>query len=275
MVDEKLNHLYMPSNFTGEDGKQVLANFIVKEEKLYKDFFSQHLTNEIRYGQDEAQVVDIYGKVEKKLFLSIHGGYWMEGSRQYGISPVVPFFEKGWAVGSVGYKLAIDGYGLKSTIEDAIQAVQKVLEVYPGLTDIVIGGHSAGGYLCWKVAAALKSAKIRGVIALAPIFKIKELTETEVGLAIGLKKDDFIQLDCRVDEWNGLNIAALFMVGTNESPPFKEQLMDMVQELQSRNQEVRSKHKIFDGSNHFSLVWNIALKDSAENKTIRDFIDSL
>lgn len=52
-----------------------------------------------------------------------------------------------YAFASVGYGLSTEGRTLTETVEDVVNGVDFILKLYPNVSNVLVGGHSAGAHL--------------------------------------------------------------------------------------------------------------------------------
>jgi acetyl esterase/lipase len=90
------------------------------------------------------------GKGKKPTLLHIHGGGWVEGSKDQIVLNLLPYIFRDWVVISINYRLA-DEAKAPAAIDDCLAALQWVhnnAEKYDIDTNrIVLSGGSAGGHL--------------------------------------------------------------------------------------------------------------------------------
>jgi acetyl esterase/lipase len=96
-----------------------------------------------------------------KTLVWIHGGNWVGGSKEASLLSLLPFFQMGWNVVNVDYRL-LDVAPAPAAVEDSRCAVRWVIEhakdynIDPAR--MVVSGNSAGGQLALMVGMAPASA---------------------------------------------------------------------------------------------------------------------
>jgi acetyl esterase/lipase len=84
------------------------------------------------------------------LLLYIHGGGWVQGSKEGSDLALLPWIEQGWAVANVGYRLGPVAQA-PAAVEDcrcALRFLRENAATYKiDPARIVVSGHSAGGHL--------------------------------------------------------------------------------------------------------------------------------
>jgi len=90
------------------------------------------------------------GKGKKPTLLYIHGGGWVEGSKDERALNVLPYVYRDWVVISINYRLAKDAKA-PAAVDDCLVALEWIYanaDKYDIDTDrIVVSGGSAGGHL--------------------------------------------------------------------------------------------------------------------------------
>jgi acetyl esterase/lipase len=85
-----------------------------------------------------------------KTMILIHGGGWVNGSKDASTLHILPYLEMGWSVVNIGYRLARTSLA-PAAVEDCRCALRWVAsharEYNFDTSKIVITGHSAGGHL--------------------------------------------------------------------------------------------------------------------------------
>lgn len=114
---------------------------------------------DVGYGDDPEQRLDLYLPAEPfaPVIVFVHSGGWISGGREAVPSMVLRFVERGYAVASIGYRLAPD-HPFPASVEDVKRAIRwlRVFSQEEGLIDgdrIVAFGTSAGGHIAAMVAA--------------------------------------------------------------------------------------------------------------------------
>ncbi|MDW3219632.1 MAG: alpha/beta hydrolase [Acidimicrobiales bacterium] len=114
---------------------------------------------DVPYGPDPEQQLDVYlpARDHAPAVVYLHAGGWVAGGKEHLPDMVLRFAELGYAVVSVGYRLAPD-HPFPAPVEDVKRALRwvKVMGEETGAIDgdrIVLYGASAGGHLAAFVAA--------------------------------------------------------------------------------------------------------------------------
>ena len=127
------------------------------------------LTN-LPYGKGDRNVYDLYLPAKGKsnaLMLFIHGGSWMSGNKEDMEWAAHRYVQEGYVTATINYsrlgndKTVIDGHPTEPSIASmiteiymAVQAIKdKCKELKCPLTQMAIGGYSAGGHLAMLYTA--------------------------------------------------------------------------------------------------------------------------
>jgi acetyl esterase/lipase len=162
----------------------------------------------VSYNTESWGKIDIIhgtGGVEQGVIVWVHGGAWISGSRDFSEIPfyVTALLAKGWSIASVGYPSALSSSAVQM-VQSVQQAVSFVREnaATLGLNDraIVLGGHSAGG---WLAAMAAYNGGLTygvdGVIAFAaPLDLVALSRNTKPLYGFTLASLTNVLLDCAV-----------------------------------------------------------------------------
>jgi len=127
------------------------------------------------------------GKAKRPGVLAIHGGGWVNGTKEGVVANLVaPWVEKGFVVANVEYRLAKAALG-PAAVQDALAAAEwfrkNAAKYNVDPKRIVVTGSSAGGHLALMVAMANKSAglgptgKVAAVVNFWGITDVIEQTE--------------------------------------------------------------------------------------------------
>ncbi|WNY24902.1 alpha/beta hydrolase [Methanolapillus millepedarum] len=127
--------------------------------------------SDIHYGPDARNTMDIYlpdsaenmtGDVP--AFVYIHGGSWIEGSKEEGEGYAKGLNSNGYAVISINYRYLsddVDGCDIMDDVDLAMKWIQENGDDYHIRTDkIAVGGDSAGGHLAMLYAYSYKNPPV-------------------------------------------------------------------------------------------------------------------
>lgn len=114
----------------------------------------------VAYGQDPAQMLDVYLPAEAKnapIIFMVHGGFWRAGDKKGVVQQKASYFlSKGYIFISTNYRLRDDVFP-NAQAHDVAAAIQYTLHNAPEWggdpNKLVVIGHSAGAHLAALLAA--------------------------------------------------------------------------------------------------------------------------
>jgi len=123
--------------------------------------------------------LDVYQRrgatTPQPTLIFMHGGFWAAGSKEASLMSLVPWFELGWNVVNVEYRLARVALA-PAAVEDCLCALRYLAaqaKTYNiDLNRLVTSGESAGGHLSLTTAMIPESAGLDRECAGAPLPKI-------------------------------------------------------------------------------------------------------
>jgi acetyl esterase/lipase len=121
-------------------------------------------------GQE--QKLDVYRRRDvntpQKTLVFYHGGGWIAGTKEAALMSLVPWFEMGWNVVNVEYRMARVAEA-PAAVEDALCALRFVVnqaKTYNiDTAKIVVSGESAGGHLALAAGMIPTSASMTNICA--------------------------------------------------------------------------------------------------------------
>src|ERR1700722_7372882 len=136
--------------------------------------------------------LDIYQRrgqtTPQPTIVFMHGGFWAAGSKEGSLMSLMPWFEMGWNVVNVEYRLARVGPA-PAAVEDCLCALRYVAlqaKTYNiDLNRLVLSGESAGGHLSLTTGMIPESAGLDRECAGAPLPRVAAIINwygiTDVG----------------------------------------------------------------------------------------------
>ncbi|CAJ0960830.1 unnamed protein product, partial [Mesorhabditis belari] len=240
---------------TGKTPEEVIDKFLTTLGEYLKKNESNFPMEEIEYGEAANQKIDVWGRVDEKIFVYIHGGFWMEGDRKYATSMVERLAKLGISVACVGYEFATSKHTLDFLVQEIVIAVQKLLHTYPK-SRFIIGGHSAGAHLAFKALASIKfEPRIEKLVLFCGVYELEGLIETYVAKTIGLTPLLAKECECRAEELNGWKGRILMLDALHDSPPMLEAQKVVHRKLKSLG--IGVKRETIPDSDHFSIIENL------------------
>uniref|UniRef100_A0A1I7V0D1 Abhydrolase_3 domain-containing protein n=1 Tax=Caenorhabditis tropicalis TaxID=1561998 RepID=A0A1I7V0D1_9PELO len=236
-----------------------------REENLKNDKTVSR-EEDIEYGKEENQKIDIWGKVEDKLLIFIHGGYWIEGDRKTCLTPAYCSLNSGFAFASIGYGLAKNGRPLTETVDDVVKGVEFLLMKYPNASKVIIGGHSAGAHLAVQAVSRIRDTRFHGLLLFSGCYFLEELVGTEIGNDINLTPEQAKVNSCNLSELDGLILRNLVILGLQEAP----KLIEQNREFAEKRKE--SKLAEFPESGHYTIMTNLMDETSGEYLAMNNYL---
>ena len=164
----QLDYDYSPSK-SAKNAMKIMDEWLVSSQNFINNYPNLILSN-IAYGDHDRSFVDIFPAKHKtkKTIIFIHGGFWHKLSKDYFAYLSENFLKANYNFCTINYSLCPQAT-LDDIINDCALAIQKIKQVLDiDNQDIILGGHSAGGYLA-SLFPAKKAFLISGVFDLRPI----------------------------------------------------------------------------------------------------------
>ncbi|WP_343081847.1 alpha/beta hydrolase [Ostreiculturibacter nitratireducens] len=193
----------------------------------YREKLGQRARTGLRYGPGPKHWFDLFlpDAAPKGLVVFIHGGYWLRFSPSDFSHLSAGPLARGWAVAMPAYTLAPAAHIPEITME-ILRALPAMAAEVEG--PIVICGHSAGGHLAARMAAASVAlpdnvaGRLQRVVPISPVGDLRPLMHTAMNADLGLDAADALaesptlmppRRGARVHVW----------VGGDERPAFLDQ----------------------------------------------------
>jgi arylformamidase len=224
---------------------------------------------DIRTGEHKREVLDLYRAANPRgTFVFIHGGYWRAFSKLETSWVAEGFVDRGYSVALMNYPLCPE-----VTLAVLIESVKRSFAVLINrvLNDaergaIVVGGHSAGGYLTAAFVATdwtrygLPARPFHGAVPISGIFELKPLIPTSMNEAIRLDAASAEQLTLTTARPR-VQVPVAFVVGGEESEEFHRQSAAMARAWAALDPKVVD----IAGANHFTVIDGLAQPGSELN----------
>lgn len=146
-----------------------------------------HATNQYRVIPDVTYLtasnvelkLDVYQRIDvttpQPTVIHMHGGFWVGGSKETGVMGLMPWFDMGWNVVDVEYRLGRQALA-PAAVEDCLCALRFIndqAKTYNIDTSrIVVTGESAGGHLALSLGMIPASAGLDLQCAGTPLPKV-------------------------------------------------------------------------------------------------------
>ncbi|XP_022246952.1 kynurenine formamidase-like [Limulus polyphemus] len=268
-IDQDLEHQYSCSRwskrFTPDDIINNYFSCIANESRKVKKEIDCKL--DIRYGPRLREKMDVFGlhnlPLEAPIFVFLHGGYWVIGSREDSSVYVSPLHHCGIICITVGYNLAPE-----VTIDVIIDGVRNAvnfilwLAALRGSKGVYLCGHSAGAHLiatCMSsnVNAIPNTHMVKGLFLLSGIYDLRPLVKTTFGLKalitsnLAVENSPLLLLKEMAQNLD-ISCQVLVIVADCDSPSFKLQAEQYVKGLQSNGISV--EYQVIPENDHFSII---------------------
>lgn len=247
--------------------------FDAKVEKIYDGLKCSKMEKEedIPYdSKGHLTKIDIWGSQKtEKVFIMIHGGYWLFGNRKKCLAVVEVAHKLGYTVVSVGYDYANKDHPLSKTIEETINGIKFALTKFENAEKVVIGGHSVGAHLAFQAATQIKDPRISGVYLSAGIYKLQELIFTTYGQDLGLTVEEADYCSCDYQLLKGAKYPILIVNCKLESPKLYEQNVELSKYV------TNAQYKEYANDDHFTILTELANDESVIYADFFNFLHSI
>jgi arylformamidase len=220
---------------------------------------------DVPYGSNPREVLDLFRPAAPKgTFVFIHGGYWRVFSKA----------EFSWvadALGPSGYTVALINYPLcpEVTVLEIAACCRRAMAALWGKLDareranVVISGHSAGGYLTGSAfatdwtALGLPATPFTGGLSISGVFELDPLVHTSMNELIRFTPEtaratSIEQAPARV------KAPLVFAVGGLETPEFHRQS----EQQAARWADLPSTVASIPGRHHFDVIEELRIEGS-------------
>ena len=237
---------------------------------------------DLPYGESTRAKLDLFlpAAEEPPLVIFIHGGYWQTMGRS-------DFSFIARELVALGAAVAIPGYDLcpgvrldriAGQMQHALLWLSRNAPEYGvNASRIHLCGHSAGGQLIamllatdWeKIAPEFESLSLHSGLSISGLFDLEPLIHTVINDALELDLESarrnspiLVPPNCRVP--------LLLAVGADESPEFHRQSREFAEAW--GGQGVPARYESIEGLNHFTMVEQLALPESALLRWLLDLM---
>ena len=258
---------YNPRTTVANAG-EIIPDWKIRAERTRTKF---NFDSDISYGPHPREVLDFYSAPGAKgTLIYIHGGYWRMLSKVETSWVADGFVEHGASIALINYPLCPEatlGDIRDSTIRSFVHLYKNVLND-DERNNIVVAGHSAGGYLAALHLATdwtkfgLPKNPFSGVIAISGIYDVAPLMQTTMNADIGITEDSALALNLMTADIHS-QAPIVFVVGGDEPQEFHRQAADQAKAWAAS----ASKILTLDGTNHFTVIDSLATRGSELNKT--------
>lgn len=270
---DEMTRLFSPSCWvSGKTRDEVMNEFFSGIQQAYDSLDKDQTIPrrvDLVYGEEENQKIDIWGEVNDKLLVFIHGGYWAAGTRKDCLTPVRCCLNSGFAFASIGYGLATNGRSLTESVEDVVEGVDFILAKYPNASKVIVGGHSAGAHLAVKTVSRLRNPRIQGMLLFSGCYFLEKLVGTEIGNDINLTPAQAKLNSCDLSQLDELELKNFVVLGLQEAPKLVQQNQEFVEKLKE------SSIAEFPYSGHYTIMTNLLSELSGEYLAVTSFLGKI
>ncbi|XP_055904129.1 kynurenine formamidase [Eupeodes corollae] len=254
----------------------IMNSFVkihIEETQRVRKVYKHRL--DVSYGDTAMQSMDIYFKDQESntpIFVYIHGGYWIELTKEESGICVEPLVERGYRVVVMDYDQCPN-----VTLEEIVQQTRKFLKyllkyaVDTNAGNISFCGHSAGAYL---IATLLQPAclelpnsnLIKDFYLISGIYDLRELHKVNAANpnnVLSLDEESAVRLSPILFELHksAVNIKVYVLFGEHDSSVFKKQSKDFCKRLESEN--IPTKQSELLEHDHFTIIEELRNEDSS------------
>jgi arylformamidase len=225
---------------------------------------------DIPYGTHPRELIDLCrAPGAKGCVIYIHGGYWRAFSKLETSFVANGFVEQGLSVALINYPLCPEVRigDIRNSVERAISFLYRNVLTKAECANIVVTGHSAGGYLAVSMLTAdwskhaMPQDPFAGVISLSGVFDVAPLINTSMNADLGITKDSAVALNL-MNERPRSRTRLCFAVGGDESEEFHRQSEDMSFAWLG----MAPDYVDLPGYNHFTIVDDLASPQGELNR---------
>ena len=263
MIDGGWMERQYNTSFSVANEDLILADWIARAERTRHALsFEPNIT----YGAHQREVLDFYRAPQAKgTLIYIHGGYWRMLSKVETSWVADGFIDHGASVALINYPLCPE-----VTLSDIRHSIiRSFVHLYTNVLNdeerknIVMAGHSAGGYLAALHLATdwakfgLPENPIAGVIAISGIYDVAPLMLTSMNADIQITAKTASQLNMMMADLKS-SAPIVFVVGENEPQEFHRQSADQAKAWAA----LKPKILTLERANHFTVVDALATPGS-------------
>ncbi|XP_066593977.1 kynurenine formamidase [Prorops nasuta] len=260
----------LPSRWSKRyNADKVVENFIELFQEVLNDVRSKtKYLLDVPYGDTNRTKMDIYGidlPNDAPIFVYIHGGYWIELTKDSASFAVPVLVARGIKVICLGYDLC-PNVKLADIVAQIKSGVERILAdaVTSGSRCVWVGGHSAGAHLAatlihddvWlkRIASKGYDQLLKGIALFGGVYDISPLQTVSFNELLQLTEDEIKAYSLsKLDATNEMpieGIKVILAVAGYEAPILKEQSVSYAMKLLTLVDHVEyimlPKHDHFD-----------------------------
>lgn len=220
-----------------------------------KSAFPRH--RQIRWGKGDALALDVFSASAhpRGLVLFLHGGFWLQGSKDIGAFPAPAFDRAGLAYASASYGLA-PHFSLPELIGNVREIYDRCIVEAADLGidagRIAVIGHSAGAHLAaWLARTGSPAPLPRGLVLISGIFDLVPLLGIERLAPLRLDHRTAQRLSIAGDQISA-GVDMIVTAGTEEATGFIDQSRAFASTAKQAGHNVEMI--MVDGADHFDIA---------------------
>ena len=237
---------------------------------------------DVAYGTHPGERLDIFpaeGSTPAPIHVFIHGGYWHRLDKN-------DFSYVARAFAPAGVATVVINYALMPTVtmtELVRQCRASIAWIYahaasfggdPGR--ITVSGHSCGGHLVamllatdWAAVAGVPADVVKAGAGISGLYDLEPIRLCYLNDVLALTRDD-ARTNSPIYLTPKRTAPLLLPLGANEGPEYHRQSGEMAAAW--RRHGGRADVMSLEGHDHFSIVWELGLRDSALARAVRALI---
>jgi arylformamidase len=217
------------------------------------------------YGVHPRQRMDIWappaGVPARAVVAFVHGGFWQEGSKDFGGFPGPTLAAAGIIYAALGYRLAPEA-SLTEIVADIRLALERLSEVAQGLgigqRGIIVAGHSAGAHLAASLLAgpgAPAPASLAGLVLVSGVYELAPIAASYVNEAVAMSEVEIADLSpARHRPMRDVPVSIL--AGAEEAGEFLRQSALLAEAWRPHLSSVEMS--VLEGRDHFDIMHGLA-----------------
>lgn len=220
---------------------------------------------DIRFGEGPKEVFDLYSAGPgTPLHVFFHGGYWRATDKQDYAFVARDLVARGISVALANYDLCPD-----VTVAEINRQCRRCIEyirdhaeeLEVDITRLSISGHSAGGQMVARLAAADWGGEMpfRAVVPVSGVFDVTPLCDTSINEALGHDIGAAEAVSPILEPPVPADMPVMLVVGGDESPEFKRQSTAYAEHLQAGHGKLPVH--LAEGANHMTVLPALFSKD--------------
>ena len=218
---------------------------------------------DLRYGENPMETLDLFVPVAKPrgTFVFIHGGYWRSFDKDDFAFVAAPFVEEGIAVVNLNYDLC-PAVSIGTIVDECRRALAWVVRVGSrhgaSASNVVVGGHSAGGHLTAMMFATdwtahgMAQAPFTGGVTLSGVHDLAPMVKFSYTVDLKLDAAEAKRLS-PVTFGSRTQAPLLMACGADETSEFLRQTK-LLWDAWPGNRRPKDGPMFVPGTDHFSVV---------------------